>query len=682
MTSNLNVSTLNDTDRITLSGGLDGAGALTMNGLGTLVLSGTTSTTGGINLNDGTIEFSSGSLGANTLMLSGGRLRWASGNTDDISSSTVEIGPDGATLDTNGNNVTLANPFGNNGSGMLTKSGTGILEVADFGDYSGGTTIEGGTLSVALDGSLGFVPFGPTTDIIFNPGTGNSATLRITAPLFLDGNRNISAASGTAVIDTNSNDMIIPGNISGAGLVQKTGAGDLSLTSVNNVTATGGFTIDAGRVIVETRNNLPGGTITLTGTGGIFNGDPSAYYNLVVNGDNSLVKTYAGNILGLGTISGNGTLTFGGPYVNDFTGDMSAFTGTIITNAGGFRFNGTGGGTNVTLDLDDHGASVRNGATSITLGALGGTSTANLTGSAGGVTQAVTYVIGGKTVDGLGVTPVDSTYNGIISNGANTTSLTKVGASTLTLGGLNTYTGNTSVQDGTLALADDAQLTFKVGASGINNQIGGAGTVTLDGDFNLDLSDPAAAVDGSFWTLVDVSSLASVTFGSTFNIPGFTESADVWTRNDGSFVWTFDESSGELLVTAGTGSPYDTWASGYSLTGGADDDDDLDGIANGIEFVIGGDPTLATEGDKMPTLTRSGGNMVFVFRRTSDSASLNPTVQHNSDLGGSWTTAAHGVDNVTIVEETDGFETGVDKVTVTIPTADAKHFARLNVVVP
>lgn len=44
-----------------------------------------------------------------------------------------------------------------------------------------------------------------------------------------------------------------------------------------------------------------------------------------------------------------------------------------------------------------------------------------------------------------------------------------------------------TVSAGTLALADNAQLRFVIGAtSGTNNRITGAGTVTLDGDFNID----------------------------------------------------------------------------------------------------------------------------------------------------------------------------------------------------
>ena len=48
-------------------------------------------------------------------------------NTSDITAgpTTVTFNAEGAILDTNGNNVTLANPIGNGGTGGLTKIGAG-----------------------------------------------------------------------------------------------------------------------------------------------------------------------------------------------------------------------------------------------------------------------------------------------------------------------------------------------------------------------------------------------------------------------------------------------------------------------------------------------------------------------------------------------------------------------------
>ena len=80
---------------------------------------------------------------------------------------------------------------------------------------------------------------------------------------------------------------------------------------------------------------------------------------------------------------------------------------------------------------------------------------------------------------------------------------TSVPGGSLTLSGINTYTGTTTVPTGnTLVLADNAGLTFVLDGTA-SNKITGAGTVTLDGDFTIDTAF-ADLTNGNTWTLVDV----------------------------------------------------------------------------------------------------------------------------------------------------------------------------------
>ncbi|MEI8293945.1 MAG: autotransporter-associated beta strand repeat-containing protein, partial [bacterium] len=146
--------------------------------------------------------------------------------------------------------------------------------------------------------------------------------------------------------------------------------------------------------------------------------------------------------------------------------------------------------------------------------------------------------------------------NGTITDGA-TNKISVVMNSTgriQTLSGNNTYTGDTTVSNGTLILADNAQLRFKIGATGVNNQISGNGTLTLDGDFNFDLS--GAGTVGS-WTIVTVNTLTE-TFSSTFSVVGFTDAgSDTWTKVNGTSTYTFSEATG--VLTAAVPEPT-TWA--------------------------------------------------------------------------------------------------------------------------
>lgn len=133
---------------------------------------------------------------------------------------------------------------------------------------------------------------------------------------------------------------------------------------------------------------------------------------------------------------------------------------------------------------------------------------------------------------------------------------------------------------------------------------------------------------------------------------------------------------------------YAAFEAANGITGaGADADSDGDGISNGIEFVIGGDPSGPDSDSNAlrPVIVNSDPVYVdFIFRRTDDSAASNPYVQYGTSLTG-WTDAEPGVPEgspVVIDETNDHFGTGIDRVTVRIPRVLAegqKLFIRLSV---
>jgi autotransporter-associated beta strand protein len=160
-------------------------------------------------------------------------------------------------------------------SGTIAKSGTATVALAKYGSgtlvlagtntYDGGTTIDGGTVSVSADGNLG------TGGLTFTAtGTG---VLQITGSTFTSAKPVTLNGTGTFELD-NTDSGSLSGNISGAGGLMKTGSGSLTLTGSNGyqgVTTVSGGTLTAGTV-----TSLPdggafdigaGGTLVLMGDG-------------------------------------------------------------------------------------------------------------------------------------------------------------------------------------------------------------------------------------------------------------------------------------------------------------------------------------------------------------------------------------------------------------------------------
>jgi autotransporter-associated beta strand protein len=165
----------------------------------------------------------------------------------------------------------------------------------------------------------------------------------------------------------------------------------------------------------------------------------------------------------------------------------------------------------------------------------------NNAGTAATANGTISLSAAGQKIGGSG----DLNLGGIISG---TNGFEKTGAGTLTLSGLNTYSGKTTVSFGQLTLADNAGLTFVIGANGINNKIDGAATVSLGGDFTFDLTSAGTTV-GDAWTIVAAGTLTE-TFESTFSVVGFTDAgSNLWTKDiDGSKAYEFSEATGVLTV--------------------------------------------------------------------------------------------------------------------------------------
>ncbi|MGJ8673452.1 acetylxylan esterase [Rubritalea sp.] len=297
----------------------------------------------------------------------------------------------------------------------------------------------------------------------------------------------------------------------------------------------------------------------------------------------------------------------------------------------------------------------------------------------------------GSLVFDLTISQEDGESNGI----------TKSGTGAVIFSGLNTYTGDTIVEAGSLTLEPDASLSFIPTTNGICNQIAGvtagSGIVNLNGHIHLNLEN-ANSSPGNSWLLVGETDLTANYSESTFSVNSslgaFSNNEGIWTLESGVSLWTFSESTGSLEVTTIAAAAYNDWATSSFTHLFTDTDSsvdfDNDGLSNFLEFVFGGDPTISEEGIA-PVVSESNTGFQVSFRR-SDIFKQSPTasiaVEVSGDLSFSSPEYNIVIGNSTesgpieplgasyTVENSDG----LDSITATIPMASTlKNFVRLSI---
>jgi len=384
-------------------------------GNSTLTLNGISGT--GIQMNSGSGAVSTGSarfaIGASqTWINNDNSLLTVVGAITNADNTTAKI----LTVDGTGN-TTLSGVISNNTGGAttaITKNGTGTLAIgsASNNTFTGGLTLNAGTVSFGNTGSLGsgtvtvnggtFVNTGGTvtTSTVTGWTLNSDLTYGVSAGAWTTGTGAVSLGAANIAINNNNTGtartLTVNGTITGtSSLTLNTGGtSTTTLTSANN---TGTITV-LGSTSSETFTNITtmGSNVTSLTMGSANSGSTTTVSNIVVNSAGTTLSNNmtagTGRVLKIGNTTGTGDL-----FINN-----NATVGTIMVQSTG---------------------------TASSLGSINHT--------------------GNLAFGGTG----NATWSGVNMNiGSNVVNVSKDHSAQLNLNGVNTYTGSTTVSKGALAL--------------------------------------------------------------------------------------------------------------------------------------------------------------------------------------------------------------------------------------
>ncbi|MBT1158020.1 autotransporter-associated beta strand repeat-containing protein [Aminobacter anthyllidis] len=582
----------------TFAGGTSGTGSLTKVGSGMLTLTGSNTHSGGTTVSGGQLQIgdggTSGSLdgnvalasgttlsfnrtgaltfggvisgGGTVTMLGGGTTTLTADNTytngTEIYAGTLQLGnggTSGSVLGTINNyngtvavnrsdTYTLANNI--NGNGGFSQRGTGKTILTGANTFSGGISVNAGTLSVRNAGALGNgssaidVAANATLEIdgemsidtralrLNGTGANGKGALHTVsgessamAQAVLSGTALVLTEAGTGFeflggVDGDGHRLTIDGSgqtgitgLSGAGTeLVKAGSGKLLLRGPS--TYTGGTYIGGGTVEVDGAGGLGSGTVafggaaTLRGTNAWLDNafdldaaatletDNSMVLNGAISGSGSLVKTGSGDLVlnGVNSYSGGTTISAGRLTLGN--GDPATLgSGAVINNAmlvlnrdGDYTLANSFSGTG-TMEKQGYGTLTLSGANTMsgTTSLFGGTLQIGDGTAGGGIGSSSVIALNDSTLAFNRSNQV--TFGGVLSG---TGGLTQKGSGTTVLSGENSYAGTTKITAGKLQVGDGA-TSGKLGSGSVEN----GGTLTFNRS-DLVTVDNAISGTGTF----------------------------------------------------------------------------------------------------------------------------------------------------------------------------------------
>jgi len=649
--------TLND-GTVTINGVISGAAALTVNG-GVVNVIGDCTYTGGTAVNAGTLSFGDGGtigeIGFGATTVAGG--------------ATMVLDRSDATLDYNAvpklNDVSGAGDIVIDGGGLIyndpgTTTGfdepntwdlfTGQLKIIGDSEYQtlrqGRTALGSGTVvlgTLADGGSSGSLSaisgnWTWTTDIslvgpankIINRATGSGRRFKLQGVISGTGGLTFEDATGaltnltTGFILTGANTLSGAVTIPAEVPVRVGGIpGDSTSTSAGESGSIGTATIANEGILTFARTNVHAVDATISGLG-----------NVVVG-------------IGSGTATQEVTLN----TVNTYEGTTTVFNGTLTIAPG--------------AEIGASDTTVNTGGTLVVNGTLGDTGS-----------FLTVLVNAGGTVGGSGSIEADIDISGNLAPGASVGTL--AGSFNLAFRAGSSYTWEITNWGGTTPGTDFDHVTA--------DTIEMYNTATPGEELTIAITpDSLSGFAETNQTYVIATAATTLTANAGFDMGAIILDDSAF---PGTGTWAAQQTglTIELVYTAGT-DPYDNWAAANITSGptGFDEDAEGDGLNNGLEWILNGNPNVHDAGDLVTTTGDATNGLTLEFDRVDETETETTlVVQWSATLDGTWidvtigpadSSEANSVE-ITVVE--DG--ANPDNISVNIPASNGpagKLFARL-----
>ncbi len=542
------INTLNVNGNGTSTVSADGS-TLTINALADTLSGGTNGTAGhAINIASTANAFtintpivmgsSSGGLGVNQTWTN------ASGNLFTVGGTVTGTATAGNTqtlalIDSAAGGTTVNGAVSDGGGGKVavtvSNSGAGITTLGGTNTYTGATMLTAGTLS--LTGTLGS-----------SGGTAisSAATFTETSAGVIAGTSSLAVSGGTTTLGgintytgttgLTAGTLNLTGTLGSGGGTAISSAAAFTESSAGVVTGTSSLAVSAGTTTLAGNNNYTGGT-TLSSSG-----------TLDLNSTTAL-NTSAG------------TFALNGGTLDNTSGVAEVLSNTDpVTLGGSFAFSTAAGTANNNLTLP--GAVTITGSRTITLSSTPAATTLTFSGTATNNTNAAitTTVNGagntlafGPFVLNSGAAAVADIFNGsgninltgaVTNGGAGPNGLTYNGTATLALSGVNTYSGATNVNGGTLQVATGGSIN-NAAAININGPSASNATFTIaGGSVNTSGGMDIGGVASQPGAVTISSGSLTLTGGGTELILGSDRST-----NSTTATGTFTQTGGTVAVT-------------------------------------------------------------------------------------------------------------------------------------